>query len=133
MQISYKPHPSHISRSGTYVIACFAKCFHSEEEVRAYECLVPQYTGAKLVEIPPIDWDSQTLVLAIRYTVSVKDYVGCKVIKKGDGYLVEMYSYTFITNDIRQNSAFIVVNKPKLTEDKFSVKSICSLRKSADE
>ena len=47
-----------------------------------------------------------------------------KIIKKGEKYRIELYSYMTITQDIRSISAFIVVNKPNLMEEDFSLKSI---------
>ena len=104
---------------------CFVRCFHSEEEaVNSKDLEVAGLHKGTTVELPPIDWNRQTLVLARCKDANIGYYANCKIIKKGEKYRIELYSYMTITQDIRSISACIVINKPNIMEEDFSLKSI---------
>lgn len=108
---------------------CIIRCFYSEEEVKNSEEFAPgrRYPEPDVIaELPPIDWDSQTLVLAKFQHGQVVKYKNCKVIKKGDRYLVELYMDYLPCNAFGAAGVFIVVNKPKITEKHFSMKPIAA-------
>ena len=109
----------------TYII----RCFHSKEEVENSEEFDPgqRYPAYDLAaELPPIDWDNQTLVLAKFQHGQLVVYKNCKVIKKGERYLVELYMDYTIANALGKAGVLIVVTNPKITEKHFSMKAIAA-------
>lgn len=108
---------------------CVIRCFHSEEEVKNSEEFVTggDYPAHDVMAVlPPIDWDTQTLVLAKFQHSQVVQYKNCKVIKKGERYLVELYVNYYIANALSEAGVLIVVNNPKITEKHFSMKAIAA-------
>ena len=103
------------------------KCFHSEEEVENSGDLISSKAYGEgnnaTVDLPPVDWNRQTLVVAKCKGPDIGVYVSGKVIKKGEKYLVELSCYGLLTNIIRELDVLIVMNKPNLTEKNFLLKT----------
>ena len=103
-------------------------CYHSETEWKVF-CDDYQYpssdnTKNPLDAVPSVDWSKQTLVFAQHfhsYLVELKD---CKVEKQGKKYVVELYYSNKLSSCISAVGAFVVINKPNVSINDITVKSI---------
>lgn len=101
-----------------------SECFHSENEWKASEYYLYAKENGEEIDLPPIDWNTQTLVVA-KYTDPYQMvYKDCKVIKKGDAYLVEIYHYGLLNPAFDRIGVFVVINRPGITNDKVRAKDV---------
>lgn len=121
-----KPFEMHCSNSkDTTIIACF----HSVEELEAdldYSTADQWTSGVPEIkkELPAVDWDKQTLLLAKHFSANIVTYKDCKVREKKGRYLVELYYTPTISMAYGGIGAYIVVDRPNISTRDVSIRGI---------
>ena len=84
----------------------YYECFHSLETLKdsPYASLIE--------ELPNVDWEKQTLVIAYIYDNYIFDREGCNVYCKSDKYTIEYKVCPLIGAAIDSQGVAIVLNKP---------------------